>query len=274
MESIDLSTLPVDVQARSAVRPATRAGRQLLRGLRPVVDRVVRRCRSRVRGDPQRRHRLGYLAAVRVPPQGAGGARDALDRLTTRPTANDAPGQVRYLIILDDAGRIVDEGTRYLIGPHEAWFIGNEDRPGLMDASRGRSSPASTSRIANRTDEVSSLAVQGPRAFEIAGAADGRGSRDAAVLPVPDRRRGGGGAGDDLADRLLGRARLRTVRFARGGGRGVGRARRRRRHAGRTRCRRDARVEVGVRGRRRGLRLVRDRSHTRSVWRVHRSPRP
>ena len=43
------------------------------------------------------------------------------------------------------------------------------------------------------------------------------------VLPVPDRRRGGGGAGDDLEDRLLRRTRLRTLRSWRAWA-GVGRA--------------------------------------------------
>ena len=87
----------------------------------------------------------------------------ALDRLTTRPMAGEEPGQVRYVLILDEQGHIVDEGTRYLVGPEEAWFVGNEDRPALA-AHIARVLEEFDVSLANRTDELACLAIQGPEA--------------------------------------------------------------------------------------------------------------
>ena len=92
--------------------------------------------------------------------------REALERLTSRPISGEEPGQVRYLVILDEAGHIVDEGTRYLIGPDEAWYVGNEDRPALVEhiAAALEGFDVTTT---NRTDEVAALAIQGPEAFDV-----------------------------------------------------------------------------------------------------------
>jgi aminomethyltransferase len=90
----------------------------------------------------------------------------ALERLTTRPVAGDEPGQVRYTAILDADGCIVDEGTRYLLSHDEAWFIGNEDRPALVEHIASVVSGFDVT-MENRTDEVAALAVQGPRSFEV-----------------------------------------------------------------------------------------------------------
>ena len=163
MEPIDLSTLPVDVGAvrcssgneRWAPRFYEDYGR-LWAASFGDVDREYEAIRNGVDG-------LGHLAAVEFHIKGPE-VSEALDRLTTRPTANDAPGQVRYLMILDEAARIVDEGTRYLIGPHEAWYIGNEDRPALVRHRGGARRVRHLPPIGPM--RCSSLAVQGPKAFE------------------------------------------------------------------------------------------------------------
>jgi aminomethyltransferase len=59
--------------------------------------------------------------------------REALERLTSRPISGEEPGQVRYLVILDE-GR-THRGRRHALSdrPDEAWYVGNEDRPALVD---------------------------------------------------------------------------------------------------------------------------------------------
>lgn len=90
----------------------------------------------------------------------------ALDRLTTRPTSADAPGQVRYVVLLNERGLLVDEGTRYVIGPDDAWLIGNEDRPAMTEHIVGSVGDLDV-RVADRTDDLAAIAVQGPRSCEV-----------------------------------------------------------------------------------------------------------
>jgi aminomethyltransferase len=90
----------------------------------------------------------------------------ALERLTTRTMADDAPGQVRYVLLLNDEGLLIEEGTRYVFGANDAWLIGNEDRPAMTDHVRGSVADLDV-RIDDRTDQVVSIAVQGPRACQV-----------------------------------------------------------------------------------------------------------
>jgi aminomethyltransferase len=90
----------------------------------------------------------------------------ALDRLTTRPTSADDPGQVRYLLLLNERGLLVDEGTRYVFGPEEAWFIGNEDRTPMTEHIVGSMHDLAV-HVADRTDDLASIAVQGPRSCAV-----------------------------------------------------------------------------------------------------------
>ena len=106
------------------------------------------------------------------------GTATALDRLTTRPVADDAPGQVRYVLLLNDDGLLVEEGTRYVFGPQEAWLVGNEDRPAMARHIVGSVADLAV-EIADRTDEIVSIAVQGPTSCEVAPLVD----HDLASLP-------------------------------------------------------------------------------------------
>jgi aminomethyltransferase len=90
----------------------------------------------------------------------------AFDRLTTRATAGDPWGQVRYVLLLNEDGRLVEEGTRYLLGPEEGWLIGNEDRVPMTDHIVGAVADLHV-RIVDRTDEIASLAVQGPSSCDL-----------------------------------------------------------------------------------------------------------
>ncbi|HEY5860605.1 MAG TPA: hypothetical protein VIX62_10000, partial [Actinomycetota bacterium] len=90
----------------------------------------------------------------------------AMDRLTTRPTAPDRPGQVRYVMLLNADGLLVEEATRYVLGPQEVWLVGNEDRPAMAAHIEGSIVDLDV-RVENRTDEVVSIAVQGPHSCEV-----------------------------------------------------------------------------------------------------------
>jgi aminomethyltransferase len=89
-----------------------------------------------------------------------------MDRLTTRPTAKDRPGQVRYVLLLNHEGLLVEEGTRYVFGPRDVWLVGNEDRPAMATHIQGSVADLDV-HVANRTDKVIGIAVQGPRSFDL-----------------------------------------------------------------------------------------------------------
>ncbi len=131
----------------------------------------------------------------------------AMDRLTTRPTAPDRPGQVRYVMLLNDDGLLVEEATRYVLGPHEVWLVGNEDRPAM--AAHIEDSIADLDvRVDNRTDEVVSIAVQGPRSCDVlAPLVDAR-SPLARLLPSDRAHDGRRRRGDGVAHRVLWRTGL------------------------------------------------------------------
>jgi aminomethyltransferase len=90
----------------------------------------------------------------------------AFDRLTTRATAGDPWGQVRYVLLLNQDGRLVEEGTRYVLGPEDGWLVGNEDRLPMTDHIVGTVADLNV-RIVDRTDEIAGLAVQGPSSCDL-----------------------------------------------------------------------------------------------------------
>jgi aminomethyltransferase len=90
----------------------------------------------------------------------------AFDRLTTRPTSADDPGQVRYVLLLNHDGLLVDEGTRYMLGTDDVWLIGNEDRPPMAEHIVGSVADLEA-QVADRTDALAAIAVQGPRSCQV-----------------------------------------------------------------------------------------------------------
>jgi glycine cleavage system T protein (aminomethyltransferase) len=90
----------------------------------------------------------------------------ALDRLTTRRTVSMAPGIVRYGVILDERGLMLDEGTTLVLGPDEAFFFGNDEREPFVEHLE-RHTAGFDVKIENVTARIPNIAVQGPRSFDL-----------------------------------------------------------------------------------------------------------
>jgi aminomethyltransferase len=90
----------------------------------------------------------------------------ALDRLSTRRVIDATPGTIRYCVVLDDRGRMLDEGTIFVIGPEEAYLLGNDPRPPFIHHMREHTRDLDVS-IENVTRSIPNVAVQGPLSYEL-----------------------------------------------------------------------------------------------------------
>jgi aminomethyltransferase len=90
----------------------------------------------------------------------------ALDRLTTRKVIALAPGTVRYGVILNDDGLMLDEGTTLVVSPEEAFYFGNDERAPFEEHLR-RGIAGVDVQLENLTSRMPNVAVQGPRSFEV-----------------------------------------------------------------------------------------------------------
>src|SRR5207248_1009466 len=90
----------------------------------------------------------------------------ALDRLTTRKTIAMEPGTVRYGMILNEDGALLDEGTTLVVSPEEAYFFGNDEREPFAEHLR-REIAGVDVRLENVTTRIPNVAIQGPRSYEV-----------------------------------------------------------------------------------------------------------
>jgi aminomethyltransferase len=81
-----------------------------------------------------------------------------LNRLTTRDVAKLAPGRVSYTVWCDDSGHLIDDGTLFCLGPAEYRLCTAERQLDWLSAS----AIGFDVEIAEITEEVAALAVQGP----------------------------------------------------------------------------------------------------------------
>ena len=90
----------------------------------------------------------------------------ALDRLFTRRLIGSVPGLVRYGMLLDEQGLMLDEATVVVISDEEAYLLGNDASQPFVDHML-----ANTKGLDVAIDDVGRavpcLAVQGPRSFEV-----------------------------------------------------------------------------------------------------------
>lgn len=90
----------------------------------------------------------------------------ALDRLFTRRLIAAEPGLVRYGMLLDERGLMLDEATVAVISEEEAYLLGNDAGQPFVDHML-----AHTSGLEVAIDDVSHavpcLAVQGPKSYEV-----------------------------------------------------------------------------------------------------------
>jgi aminomethyltransferase len=90
----------------------------------------------------------------------------ALDRMTTRKIIALAPGTVRYGMVLNEDGLMLDEGTTLVVSPEEAFYFGNDEREPFEEHLL-REIEGADVQVENVTRRMPNIAVQGPRSFEV-----------------------------------------------------------------------------------------------------------
>jgi aminomethyltransferase len=103
----------------------------------------------------------------------------ALDRLTTRRMIDAEPGVIRYGMMLNAQGRMLDEGTNVVVARDDAMFMGNDERPAFEEHLRRETHDLDIG-IENVTAAIANVSVQGPRSRELV---SGLTNADLAALP-------------------------------------------------------------------------------------------
>ena len=90
-------------------------------------------------------------------------AADYLNRLTVRNAAKLPVGSVHYTVWCDDQGQLVDDGTLFRLGPQDFRICCQERHlPWMLDSAFGFDVS-----IAEETDEIAALSLQGPCSAEV-----------------------------------------------------------------------------------------------------------
>ncbi len=111
----------------------------------------------------------------------------ALDRLTTRAMLGVQPGTVRYGMVLNHEGIMLDEGTSCVLSDHEAYFFGNDDSAEFLAHLADHTADLDV-RFADVTSQMGTVSVQGPGSLELLAGltdADISGLRWFRLLPEP-----------------------------------------------------------------------------------------
>ena len=87
-------------------------------------------------------------------------ARRALQHLFTNNLATMAVGQVRYGAFVDDAGKMIDDGTIYKHADDHYWAMTNSD---VFGDDLAAANPGLEFTATHRTHEMPVISVQGPR---------------------------------------------------------------------------------------------------------------
>ncbi len=90
----------------------------------------------------------------------------ALTRLFTRRLVDAPPGTVRYGMLLDQDGLMLDEATVAVLSDDEAYLFGNDGEASFSDHMSSHTRGMDV-QFANVSNEIPCLAVQGPRSFNV-----------------------------------------------------------------------------------------------------------
>ncbi len=94
-------------------------------------------------------------------------ATEYLNRLTVRNVAKLSVGGVHYTVWCDDAGKLVDDGTLFHLGPEDYRICCQERHlPWLLDSAYGFDV-----QITEETEDIAALSLQGPTSAEVLRAA-------------------------------------------------------------------------------------------------------
>lgn len=90
----------------------------------------------------------------------------ALDRLSTRRMRDATPGAVRYGLVLDDDGRMLDEATFLVTLSTQGYLFGNDERGPFLNRLRASTADLDV-EITNVTRALPGLAIQGPGSYRL-----------------------------------------------------------------------------------------------------------
>lgn len=90
----------------------------------------------------------------------------ALDRLTTRAMLGAQPGTVRYGMVLNQEGIMLDEGTSLVMSAQEAYFLGNDDSSKFLAHMVEHTADLDV-QIEDVTTQMGAIAIQGPKSLEL-----------------------------------------------------------------------------------------------------------
>ena len=95
-----------------------------------------------------------------------------LNRLLTRDVRKLKPGRVGYVVWCDDAGKVLDDGTLFRFGP-EVFHICSQERHlnWFLDSALGFDV-----NVADVSEDIAAIALQGPQSFSVLRALDLTGS--------------------------------------------------------------------------------------------------
>ena len=99
-----------------------------------------------------------------------GGAEAFLDRLLTRKVVGQGPGKIRYSLVCNASGGILDDVLVYHLqesrgGLYHLVVVNASNREKIVAWFRSQLSPADDVQLADRTQETAMIAVQGPAAL-------------------------------------------------------------------------------------------------------------
>jgi aminomethyltransferase len=122
-------------------------------------------------GDPEAEHlavRSGVgvwdVSALRTWEVRGRDALRLLDRAFTNDVAGSDPGQIRYGLLCDEAGTIVNDATVYRLEGDRAWMLTSREEDGEHVERRADGLDAA---VAPRIESPAVLQVQGPRSWEL-----------------------------------------------------------------------------------------------------------
>jgi len=98
------------------------------------------------------------------------GAAAFLDRLLTNSVATLKPGQIRYSLIVNDSGGVLDDVLVYRTPAAKSTdhmlVVNASNRPKILEHIRAKWSAGDGVEVQDRTSEWGMIAIQGPRSLE------------------------------------------------------------------------------------------------------------
>ena len=110
---------------------------------------------------------VSHMGRLRLDGEGAAAS---LDRLLTRKVIGQGPGKIRYSLVCNESGGILDDVLVYHLQEHGGGLyhlvvVNASNRTKIVDWFRAHLTPADDVELTDRTEQTAMIAVQGPAAL-------------------------------------------------------------------------------------------------------------